>query len=145
MKSAIKCPNCGQLTRYSETYSMKITVYTNSLGLSEFNILKVRVCKKCAKKAGYKVAKKFPVIKKVTISGIDHVTGKRVTEELSIDTGKKTTVGKPRMAGLNIPKGVHIKASQGRGAEGYGSHGLDGQDVGGGPGRGLYEGEKREE
>jgi hypothetical protein len=75
MKSVIICYNCDQLTRFSETYKVKITDYKPSfvqeekkpetkkyVGINE-EVTKARICRKCARKAGYKVKTKHKKIK----------------------------------------------------------------------------------
>lgn len=78
MKSAIICFNCDKLTRFSDSYAIKITIFSReyvknvSQNLAESiryagtgdEKVKVRVCRKCTKKAGYKVKQKKKIIRK---------------------------------------------------------------------------------
>ncbi len=71
MKSAIICFNCKKLKKFSESYAVKITIYEYkqiTVGVvitsEEFHEVKARICRLCAKKAGYKVKKIKKLIKK---------------------------------------------------------------------------------
>ena len=55
MKSAIICYNCKTLTRFTNSYIMRVRNYFDTSITQTADGIKVRVCKKCAKKAGYKV------------------------------------------------------------------------------------------
>lgn len=76
MKQAILCPICNKYKRFSESYAVNITTYKgftsemDDTGILTFsNSAKVRVCRLCIKKMGYKVKKgitKLPLDNRLT-------------------------------------------------------------------------------
>lgn len=64
MKTAIICFNCNKPRRFSDSYAVKITDYSNPIELENLGSLesayifpqkKVRICRVCIKRMGYKV------------------------------------------------------------------------------------------
>jgi len=62
MKTAIMCPVCYKPKRYSDSYAVKIYEYDEPEVLPGGNVIvktdeprKIRVCRACVKRMGYKV------------------------------------------------------------------------------------------
>lgn len=57
MKQAIRCIACDTVVRLNETYAVNVREVTTSplTGEKKTGEVKWRMCKPCAKKAGYKV------------------------------------------------------------------------------------------
>lgn len=62
MKQVILCGNCGEPRRFSESYLIQVRDYKAEISIIDAQKdapkRKVRFCKKCTRKAGYKIVKK---------------------------------------------------------------------------------------
>jgi hypothetical protein len=76
MKQIILCGNCGDPTRFSNSYLAQVRDYKADIAIvdaqKEAPKRKVRYCKKCTKKAGYKVGKRKAVKVNVNSDPISH-------------------------------------------------------------------------
>jgi len=59
MKTVIRCLNCREIMRFSQSYAIKLTQKTKSFltGEEKEETIFGRLCRDCAESAGYKVKK----------------------------------------------------------------------------------------